>query len=173
MLALKGATETLRTIDVIVTETSNVEYNKGAPETLEILNFMDRLGFKIFDITETHRKPLRSGEDSHAGGSGVLFQLDFLFVRKTSPLLKEVRSPQISRSLCRNLASSPSLCKHRAPQPAEFAFAVQTCLASLDDPVDFRVRCMCKPRSFSLDDASCLWCRQAEKYVFDWTSPGG
>ena len=72
MLALKGATETLRTIDVIVTETSNVEYNKGAPETLEILNFMDRLGFKIFDITETHRKPLRSGEDSHAGGSGVL-----------------------------------------------------------------------------------------------------
>jgi len=96
MLALKGATETLRTIDVIVTETSNVEYNKGAPETLEILNFMDRLGFKIFDITETHRKPLRSGEDSHAGGSGVLFQLDFLFVRKTSPLLKEVRS-----SLCR------------------------------------------------------------------------
>ena len=94
--APQPATETLRTIDVIVTETSNVEYNKGAPETLEILNFMDRLGFKIFDITETHRKPLRSGEDSHAGGSGVLFQLDFLFVRKTSPLLKEVRS-----SLCR------------------------------------------------------------------------
>ena len=127
MLALKGAAQTLRTIDVIVTETSNVEYNKGAPETLEILNFMDRLGFKIFDITETHRKPLRSGEDSHAGGSGVLFQLDFLFVRKTSPLLKEVRSSlQISRSLCKPCSLLPwtTLC-----------FAVQASLPWMTRPV--------------------------------------
>ena len=35
-------------------------------------------GFKIFDITETHRKPVKAGEDSHGEGSGVLFQLDFL-----------------------------------------------------------------------------------------------
>jgi FkbM family methyltransferase len=66
VIALQGATEVLKSVQVIVLETSNVEYNKGAPETLEVLNFMDSIGFKVFDITETHRKPVRAGEDSHS-----------------------------------------------------------------------------------------------------------
>ena len=37
-------TETLKSVEAIVLETSNVEYNKGAPETLEVLNFMDSVG---------------------------------------------------------------------------------------------------------------------------------
>lgn len=65
-IALQGATEVLKSVQVVVLETSNVEYNKGAPETLEMLNFMDSVGFKIFDITETHRKPVVAGEDSHS-----------------------------------------------------------------------------------------------------------
>jgi hypothetical protein len=32
IVALKGAAAVLKTVEVIVTETSNVEYNKGAPQ---------------------------------------------------------------------------------------------------------------------------------------------
>ena len=36
VIALKGATETLKSVQAILLETSNVEYNKGAPQTLEV-----------------------------------------------------------------------------------------------------------------------------------------
>ena len=49
-LALTGATETLKSVQVILAETSNVEYNKGAPSTVEMLSFFDSIGFQIFDI---------------------------------------------------------------------------------------------------------------------------
>ena len=43
----------------------------------QVLNFMDSIGFQIFDIVELHHK--------HTSvGSGVLFQVDFVFVRKGS-----------------------------------------------------------------------------------------
>ena len=45
---MKGASETLKSVEAIVLETSNVEYNKGAPETLEVLNFMDSVGALLF-----------------------------------------------------------------------------------------------------------------------------
>jgi hypothetical protein len=52
-IALTGATETLKSVEVILAETSNVEYNKGAPSTVEMLSFFDSLGFQIFDIVRS------------------------------------------------------------------------------------------------------------------------
>jgi len=44
---------------------------------------MDSIGFQIFDIVELHHK--------HTSvGSGVLFQVDFVFVRKDSVVSKNV-----------------------------------------------------------------------------------
>jgi hypothetical protein len=80
-IALTGAKDTLQSVQVILAETSNVEYNKGAPGTTEMLTFFESLGFQIFDIIELHRKRL------HGHGHGILFQMDFLLVRKGSPIL--------------------------------------------------------------------------------------
>ena len=125
-IALTGAKETLKTVEVILAETSNVEYNKGAPSTVEMLSFFDSIGFQIFDVVrrplciaerintwpaghsawltrllacllagrshdawvcawlqvELHRKGQKSGQH------GILFQMDFLFVRKDSSILQ-------------------------------------------------------------------------------------
>ena len=80
-IALTGAKETLRSVQIILAETSNVEYNKGAPGTTEMLVFFESIGFQLFDIVELHRKRLNKQ------GHGILFQIDFILVRKDSPIL--------------------------------------------------------------------------------------
>lgn len=68
---LKGATELLSKVDVVLLEVSILEYNKGAPLIAEILSFMDNAGFSVFDITD-----LKRTSDEHA-----LFQADVFFCR--------------------------------------------------------------------------------------------
>ena len=82
IIALKGAVETLKNVEVCLLETSNVEYNKGAPTTSTVLHFMETIGFLVFDIVELHRKGSR--ESPH----GIMFQMDFIFVRSGSPILE-------------------------------------------------------------------------------------
>ena len=72
-------------MQVILAETSNVEYNKGAPSTVEMLSFFDSIGFQVFDIVEVHRK--YGPHDSRRQGHGIMFQVDFIFVRKGSAIL--------------------------------------------------------------------------------------
>lgn len=72
---LKGAPAVLSRADVVLLETSVLPYNRGAPQTAEVVTFMHCLGFMVLDVTETH----------YVGST--LFQIDFAFVRKTSPLL--------------------------------------------------------------------------------------
>ena len=43
---LKGATQTLKTVNNIVVELQHTEYNKGAPQVHESLPFIESLGFK-------------------------------------------------------------------------------------------------------------------------------
>ena len=50
------------------------QYNAGAPTFIEVISFMDRLGFVPFDILELHR-------ESH-----VLLQVDVVFVRRNHPV---------------------------------------------------------------------------------------
>lgn len=74
---LEGAQQAIRSAEFIVIETKVLEYNKGAPTMLEVVQQMDGYGFRPYDITELHYLP-----------SDDLNEVDILFARKTSPFIK-------------------------------------------------------------------------------------
>jgi FkbM family methyltransferase len=76
---LKGAMQTLKNIEVIVMEVSLLQYNKNAPLFDEVVVFMKTQGFVMYDICGLMRRP----QDN------ALFQMDALFVREDSNLLKD------------------------------------------------------------------------------------
>lgn len=59
--------------EMILMETSVVNYNKDAPTVFEALTFMDRIGYQLYDLVSIMRLPDLS-----------LNQLDLLFCRKRS-----------------------------------------------------------------------------------------
>jgi len=67
-----GGIRTVRSCKAIILELSIVEYNQGAPQILEILNFMDQISFKIYDIIELHYDP----------NNNSLLQIDIIFIHK-------------------------------------------------------------------------------------------
>jgi len=60
------------------------EYNAGAPTFAAVIAFMDNVGFAPYDIMEMHRLQTLL--------SKPLVQIDFLFVRKTSPIARRVQA---------------------------------------------------------------------------------
>jgi len=56
------------------------QYNEGAPTVVEYLRTLDELGFAPLEIAEHHRT------------NGILFQLDIVCLRKTSPLWDRVQT---------------------------------------------------------------------------------
>jgi len=72
---LKGATATLRDIEVLVVELSVVEYNKGAPLFADMIAALKDLGFLMFDVY-----PLARSQ------TGALLQVDGIFLRRDSSL---------------------------------------------------------------------------------------
>lgn len=72
-LALMGARKTLKSVHVLTLEVSILPYNDGAPLAMEVIGFLDGLGFHIFDITELH-----------VMSAGILFQMDMTFIHKNS-----------------------------------------------------------------------------------------
>lgn len=77
---LKGASKTLSYTDVILLETSLLDYNEGAPLTDEIISFLKEKGFVILDFCEMVRK--RS--------DCFPYQIDILFIKKDHPLRKKI-----------------------------------------------------------------------------------
>jgi FkbM family methyltransferase len=75
---LKGATEVLAQSEVVVLETSLLEYNKGAPLFDRVIAFMKAAGFVVYDFCGQLRR------DADA----VLFQTDVIFAREDSELRK-------------------------------------------------------------------------------------
>ncbi len=73
---LKGFDEYIDTVDFIQLECSVMEYNIGAPQVYEVLTFMDRAGFDIYDVLELH----------YASQVNDMIQIDFLFKNRTLPL---------------------------------------------------------------------------------------
>ena len=67
---LKGATETLKYVKLIVAETSILEYTIGSPLQEEIVSYLKNCGFRVLGSVEDHRLD---------GGLGALFQQDLLF----------------------------------------------------------------------------------------------
>jgi len=78
LIIMKGGENALANTEIIVLETKILEYNKGAPMLLDIMNYLDSKGFAPLDILELHYI-----------GPGYLNEVDVMFVRKTSPLLKK------------------------------------------------------------------------------------
>ena len=71
---LRGATERMHHVEVLITELSLHEANHGAPRFTEAMAAIDELGFAMFDMATLPRV------------DGLLLQVDGIFVRKTSPL---------------------------------------------------------------------------------------
>lgn len=73
---LQGGAQALAAAEVVVLETSLLEYNRGGPLLDEVIGFMKRAGFLAYDICGQ----LRRQTDL------VLFQVDLVFCREQSQL---------------------------------------------------------------------------------------
>lgn len=67
-----GGIKTVLSSKVVILEISLIEYNRDAPQVLEMITFMDQLGFKLYDIIDFHYHLMNSS----------LFQFDAMFVHK-------------------------------------------------------------------------------------------
>jgi len=72
---LKGAGRVLAAVEVVAIEAAVLEYNKGGPLLAEMIDALAAYGFRVFDLFPRPRVL-----------SGVLIQVDMLFLRKDSPL---------------------------------------------------------------------------------------
>jgi len=72
---LKGAPVALGQAEVVLMEVSLLQVNAGAPPFEDFIAFMDRAGFRTFDICGQGRRR-----------DGVLWQVDLMFLRKGSRL---------------------------------------------------------------------------------------
>jgi FkbM family methyltransferase len=73
---LKGGSQTLNAAEVVILETSLLEYNRGAPLLDEVIGFMKHAGFVVYDICGQLRRE----------SDAVLFQVDFVFCKESSYL---------------------------------------------------------------------------------------
>lgn len=73
MQVLEGASETLRTTEIVLVEASasNPDYPNSV---LAVVQKMDQLGFRLFDLTDLNRTPNRK----------ILWLIEAFFVRKGS-----------------------------------------------------------------------------------------
>jgi FkbM family methyltransferase len=69
---IRGLGHHLSMVEVLLLETSLVDYNKGAPLIDVVLRDLKKIGFVLFDIVEEHRY------------AGRLLQLDGIFLRPNS-----------------------------------------------------------------------------------------
>jgi FkbM family methyltransferase len=73
---LKGGKKALEAAEVVIMEASLLPYNEGAPLFADVVAFMDRAGFAVYDFCGQNRR-----ESDHA-----LFQTDVVFARRESGL---------------------------------------------------------------------------------------
>jgi FkbM family methyltransferase len=80
--ALIGAKRVLEHVEVIELEVSMVNYNEGAPLALDVLSYLDTIGFDLLDIVDFQQ--LRKTE--HIG------QVDIFVARKDSKLFSQLQN---------------------------------------------------------------------------------
>lgn len=78
---IKGGPQLVKKAEMILLEVPlSIQFNKGVPDFLEHIKFMDSIGFIPFDVPDIHRlKGL------------VSFQLDILFIRKDHEIVKRAQ----------------------------------------------------------------------------------
>ena len=84
--ALKGAPAAIAHAEAVLLEVSFLAFQQGQPIVGDVVAFMDRAGFQVYDIFALAHRPL----------DGALAQGDFLFVKKTSKLVADRRWAQDS-----------------------------------------------------------------------------
>lgn len=78
LIALQGASEVLKHVEVLTIEASVLNYNVGGATFHDIHTFLHQSGFALYDIFDMMR--------NNKGDPGFLVQMDLLFVRTTSNL---------------------------------------------------------------------------------------
>jgi hypothetical protein len=73
---LRGAPNTLAKSEVVIIESSLLTYNEGSPLMAEVISFLDRSGFAVYDFCGQHRRE----------SDGALFQTDIVFAKFDSAL---------------------------------------------------------------------------------------
>lgn len=77
---LKGGKKLVNKAEVVILELPFAgQWNNNCPDFKTHIDYMDNIGFTVFDIIELHR----------IGGNNVVFQVDILFIKKTSNLLNK------------------------------------------------------------------------------------
>ena len=72
LLVLEGGQSILSRSDFVLLEVNVIQYNEGAPMLSEVISYMDKHGFQVFDCVEHHQH------------LGYLMQLDFIFINRKS-----------------------------------------------------------------------------------------
>ena len=78
---LKGAAKTLQSAKAVLLEVSFLNIYKGAPLVAEVIAFMEKNNFVVYDICSLMRRPY----------DNALFQSDFLFLQKDFNLRSSTR----------------------------------------------------------------------------------
>jgi FkbM family methyltransferase len=84
---LKGAQATLAASPLVLLEVSFWPYNIGAPLLHDVLQWMQRSGYRAYDVLDLSRRP-----------DETLVQADILFASANSPLLTEQTTRFFSRA---------------------------------------------------------------------------
>jgi FkbM family methyltransferase len=77
---LKGAARVLTQVEAVLLEVSLLAINAGCPTFAEVVAFLDRAGFELFDFCSQVRR-----------NDGVLWQTDLLFLRRGSRFAPDAR----------------------------------------------------------------------------------
>lgn len=76
---LLGAEDILGDVDVILAELNFIDIHKNVFLAADVINFLDKKNFVLYDIAEIHRRPI----------DNAVWQTDFIFIKKDSFLRKE------------------------------------------------------------------------------------
>jgi FkbM family methyltransferase len=76
---LQGAESFLSNVEIIMAEVTIMDLGYNESLLLEFSNFLDKYGFRVYDIAQFMRRPYDK----------ALYQADFIFVNKNSDLIKD------------------------------------------------------------------------------------
>jgi len=79
LLAIEGAIETIKSVEVLLTEVDVMNYNQGSPPFLQIYLLLNSLGFGFYHIADESRD-----DKFH-----VVKQMDIIWVKKSSNLWRK------------------------------------------------------------------------------------
>lgn len=78
---LKGGSNALKYAEICMLEVTLISLDSFSPLVVESINYLDEYGYQLYDISQFMRRPF----------DRALYQADFIFVKKDSPLVSQKR----------------------------------------------------------------------------------